>query len=62
MNKHFELIKKYCEVIEIVGENAIFYKDKGRGYAEINGAPFLCNSKEEFHDLLELFGDEDFSE
>ena len=43
MNKHFELIRKYCKVIATVGDSAIYYIDHGRGYAEINGASFSCN-------------------
>lgn len=62
MNKHFELIHKRCKVIEVVGDNAIYYVDHGTGYAEINGADFLCGSVEEFHELVEMFGDEDFAE
>lgn len=62
MSKHFELISKYCEVIEVVGDNAIYYKEHGVGYAEINGADFLCDSVEEFHELVEMFGEGDISE
>ena len=57
MNKHFELISKYCEVVEVVGDNAIYYKEHGVGYAEINGADFLCDSVDEFHELVEMFGE-----
>ena len=62
MNKHFELIGKCCKVIEVVGDTAIYYVDHGRGYAEINGGDFLCGSVEEFHELLAMFGEEDFRE
>ena len=62
MSKHFDLISKYCEVIEVVGDSAIYYVDHGTGYAEINGADFLCDSVEEFHELVEMFADEDFRE
>ena len=43
-------------------ENAIFYDAYGELCCEINGTPVLCNSVEEFHELVEFFGDEDFSE
>lgn len=62
MNKHFENIKKYCKVIAVVGDKAIYYKDHGRGYAEINGASFSCGSVEEFHEMVEMFGEDNFSE
>lgn len=62
MNKHFELIKRYCNVIEVVGDSAIYYKERGRGIAEINGASFSCSSLEEFHGMVELFGDDTFEE
>ena len=62
MSKHFELISKYCEVIEAVEDSAIYYKENGTGYAEINGADFLCDSREEFHELLAMFAHEDFRE
>lgn len=62
MSKHFELISKYCEVVEVVGDNAIYYKEHGVGYAEINGADFLCGSVDEFHELVAMFASEDFRE
>ncbi len=62
MNKHFELISKCCKVIEVVGDNAIYYVDHGTGYAEINGGDFLCNSVEEFHELVEMFVEGDIGE
>ena len=62
MSKHFELIHKYCNVIEVVGDSAIYYVDHGTGYAEINGADFLCDSVEEFHELVAMFASEDFRE
>jgi hypothetical protein len=52
----------YCKVIEVVGDSAIYYVDYGTGYAEINGADFLCGSVEEFHELVEMFGKECFAE
>lgn len=57
MNKHFELIAEYCDVREVVGDNAIFYYDFNTGYAEINGVDYRCKDSEEFHELLEMFGD-----
>lgn len=62
MNKHFELIRKYCKVIATIGDSAIYYIDHGRGYAEINGASFSCNSVAEFIEMVEMFGEDDFSE
>lgn len=41
-------------------ENAIFFEAYGEKTAEINGQPFNCGSVEEFHDLVEFFGDETF--
>ena len=54
MSKHFELIHKYCNVIEVVGDSAIYYVDHGTGYAEIGEYEFYCSSLEEFHALLEM--------
>lgn len=62
MSKHFDLISKCCNVIEVVGDSAIYYIDHGTGYAEINGADFLCGSVEEFHELVEMSGKECFAE
>lgn len=62
MNKHFELIAKCCKVVEVVGDSAIYYIDHGRGYAEINGADFSCGSVEEFHEMVEMFGEDTFQE
>lgn len=62
MSKHFELISKYCEVIEVVEDSAIYYKEHEVGYAEINGADFLCDSVDEFHELVAMFASEDFHE
>lgn len=62
MNKHFELIAEFCEVIETVGDRAIYYIEDGRGYAEIGKASFSCESLEDFHEMLEMFGDDDFEE
>lgn len=62
MNKHFELIAKCCKVVEVIGDSAIYYIDHGRGYAEINGADFSCCSVEEFHEMVEMFGEDTFQE
>lgn len=62
MNKHFELICEYCDVVKVVDDKAIFYYEDGFGYAEINGASFSCSSVEEFDEMVEQFGDDDFSE
>mgnify|MGYP003290040846 CR=1 FL=1 len=62
MNKHFEIIAEYCEVIEVIGDFAIYYKEQGCGFAEINGGMFTCDSLDEFHELVEQFKDEDFQE
>lgn len=57
---HTEFIKANYEVLAET-ENAIFFVALGEKIAEINGEPFLCNSVEEFNELVEFFGDEDFS-
>ena len=44
-------------------ENAIYFKSlvTGEEVAEINGEPFDCHSVEEFNELVEFWGDEDFA-
>lgn len=61
MNKHFELIHEMCRVFAQT-ENAIFFEDGGQKVAEINGATFSCNSIEEFYEMVEMFGEDDFAE
>jgi hypothetical protein len=42
--------------------NAILFDAYGEVCCEINGASFDCHSKEEFYEMVELFGDDDFAE
>ena len=42
--------------------NAIFFEAYGEKIAEINGQPFNCETLEEFHELVEFWGDETFEE
>lgn len=41
---------------------AVYFTDKcsGVGYAEINGGTWHCHSMEEFEELVESVGDEEF--
>lgn len=58
---NFELIEKYCKVLAKT-DKAILYRDGGRTIADINGASFTCNDVVEFYQMIELFGDDNFSE
>lgn len=58
---HIEWIKSSFEVLAENG-NSIYYRAYGEDCCEINGQPFSCNSIEEFWELVEFFGDEDFTE
>ena len=58
---HIQWIRSKFEVLAEKG-NSIFFVAYGEKCAEINGTPFLCNSVEEFWELVEFFGDEDFRE
>lgn len=46
------------------GGKAVYFTDKcsGVGHAEINGGSWLCHSMEEFEELVEFAGDDDFSD
>ena len=57
---HLQFIKASFEVLAESGESVLFLA-YGEMCAEINGAEFSCNSVEEFWELVEFFGDEDFS-
>lgn len=59
--EHRMMIHEYCTVIAET-DNAIYYKEDGFGYAEINGASFSCPSEEEFWAMVEQFGEDDFRE
>lgn len=64
---HLEFLKT-CELIDLHAVKndgkAVYFTDKcsGVGYAEINGGSWLCNSMEEFEELVEFAGDDDFSD
>ena len=58
---HMEFIRNNFTVLAETA-NAIFFDAYGEKVAEINGQPFNCNSVEEFHELLEFWGDETFEE
>ena len=54
-----ELVK-----IHAIRGNAVYFTDlcSGEGYAEINGGTWPCSSIEEFEELVEFFGEDDFSD
>ena len=58
---HLEFIKANFTVLAET-KNAIFFDAYGEKCCEINGASFACRSVEEFHDLVEFFGDDTFEE
>jgi hypothetical protein len=58
---HLQFIKSNFNVLA-EKDTSILYIAYGEMCAEINGVPFLCKSVEEFWDLVEFFGDEDFAE
>jgi hypothetical protein len=58
---HLQFIKSNFYVLAEKG-TAILFLAYGEMCAEMNGVPFSCNSIEEFWELVEFFGDEDFSE
>lgn len=58
---HMEFIRNNFTVLAETA-NSIFFDAYGEKVAEINGYPFNCNSVEEFHELVEFWGDETFEE
>ena len=58
---HMEFIKNNFTILAETA-NAIFFDAYGENVAEINGQPFNCDSVEEFHELVEFWGDETFEE
>lgn len=56
---HRTFIKSNFKVLAET-DNAIFFEAYGELVAEINGQPFDCHSVEEFHELVEFWGDETF--
>lgn len=58
---HLEWIKATYKVLACEG-NSILFEAEGEVCCEINGTPFSCASVEEFHELVEFFGDETFEE
>ena len=58
---HMDFIRKHFIVLAETA-NAIFFNANGEKVAEINGQPFNCDSVEEFHELVEFWGDETFEE
>ena len=57
---HEQFIRAKFEVLAETA-TALLFLAYGEMCAEINGAEFSCNSVEEFWELVEFFGDEDFS-
>ena len=63
MNEHIAFIKSTYKVLaEDPATNSIFFETYGEKIAEINGRVFDCDSVEDFHELVEMFGDETFEE
>ena len=58
---HREFVKANFNVLAET-DNAILFDAYGEICCEINGADFACNSVEEFYEMVELFGQDDFSE
>lgn len=58
---HREFVISNFEVVACT-DNAILYYAYGELCCEINGASFDCHSKEEFYEMVEQFGDDDFAE
>jgi hypothetical protein len=56
-----QFIKSRFDVLAESGESVLFLAC-GEMCAEINGVPFSCDSVEEFWELVESFGNEDFSQ
>ena len=58
---HRQFIKSNFTVLAETA-NAIFFEAYGEKCCEINGAEFACDSVEEFHELVEFYGDNTFEE
>lgn len=58
---HTQFIKSKFEVLAET-ENAILFRAYGELCCEINGQEFACSSVEEFYEMVEQFGDDDFAE
>lgn len=58
---HEQFIKNNFKVLAET-DNAIFFEAYGELCCEINGQEFNCHSIEEFYEMVDLFGDDDFSE
>ena len=58
---HINYIRSNFKVLAET-ENAILFDAYGEICCEINGQQFDCSSVEEFHDLVEFFGEETFEE
>ena len=58
---HINYIRSNFKVLAETS-NAILFEAYGEMCCEINGQQFDCSSVEEFHDLVEFFGDETFEE
>ena len=58
---HRQFIKANFKVLAET-PNAILFDAYGERCCEINGAEFACSTVEEFFEMVELFGDDDFSE
>ena len=58
---HRQFIKSNFNVLAET-ENAIFFEAYGEKCCEINGAEFRCTSVEDFYEMVELFGDDNFEE
>ena len=58
---HEQFIKSNFNVLAET-DNAIFFEAGGELCCEINGQEFDCHSIEEFYEMVDLFGDDNFSE
>jgi len=58
---HREFVKANFKVLAET-DNAILFDAYGEICCEINGADFACDSVDEFYEMVELFGNDDFAE
>ena len=59
MDAHRTFILKNFKILAVT-DNAILFEAYGETCCEINGTPFACSSVEEFHEMVEMFGDDTF--
>ena len=58
---HREFIEKNFKVLAKT-ENALLFEAYDERCCEINGKAFYCSSVEEFYEMIEQFGEDNFDE